>query len=316
MQFRLYSSVELNADKWDEFVSNAEGGSIYSEFGTLNSLCAHWAVAMIEQGDEWVAAMPVQVARKYGIHYSLPPVFTQYLGVLRTKRSNYSDPMIQRRVHELLCVHLPRHFSFFVAHTAPNSLIRSIWEQHGFQIDERISYVLNLHCSEEEIFAACNNNTRRNIRKGQKQYRLGAESKASGVIELFRSVKGSEVKGIGQRQYRNYSELIDHLIILGRASVYTLRDDKGSLRAGVIIMHNGKQAIYSLGAQTEAARKEGLLSALLWHAIVEAKAAGFAEFDFEGSMHPGIAQFFAGFGAVPRVYLKVVRKPFWYRAKL
>jgi lipid II:glycine glycyltransferase (peptidoglycan interpeptide bridge formation enzyme) len=49
------------------------------------------------------------------------------------------------------------------------------------------------------------------------------------------------------------------------------------------------------------------MSALLWHAILEAKRKGNQWFDFEGSMDPGVERFFRNFGARRELYM-VLRK--------
>ena len=50
----------------------------------------------------------------------------------------------------------------------------------------------------------------------------------------------------------------------------------------------------------------------MWHGIQFAATVSM-EFDFEGSMIPGIESFFRGFGGNPRTYFRVYRGGIYFR---
>lgn len=314
MNFTFLESRELDKEEWNRFVQTARNGSIYTEFDTLNDLSKSWAVLVAGKDSKWLAALPLVTGNRMGMSYSLPLLFTQYLGILYS--SAIENMEIEQVIQERMAQILKKRFTFFSAHFAPGSISPEIWERNGYRIWERISYVLKLDRTDSELWNGLSKSLKRNIKRGEKMTGITERITVSEVVSLLRRVKGNELSAISGESYLRYEKRVNALFAQGRVQLLGFRDAEGGLLAGIILLNNGNQIIYSLGAQSVEAKTQGLLAFLLWKGILDSRDSGFGEFDFEGSMHPGIARFFAGFGGDIRNYFKVTHKPFWLPVKL
>jgi hypothetical protein len=64
-----------------------------------------------------------------------------------------------------------------------------------------------------------------------------------------------------------------------------------------------------LEGQNEVGRETGAGSLLLWTAIRELQAEGLQTLDFEGSLLPGVARSYRGWGAQPVPFYEWVKAP-------
>jgi len=79
---------------------------------------------------------------------------------------------------------------------------------------------------------------------------------------------------------------------------------QGVAIAGILTGWDSKTSYYLAGGRNGDDQGASAHALLLDHVIHEAQTRGLA-FDFEGSMNPGIANFFQSFGAKPESYLQI-----------
>ena len=77
----------------------------------------------------------------------------------------------------------------------------------------------------------------------------------------------------------------------------------GEVLALVWVAWDDDQAYYLGGGRHPEVHDPSAMTALLWQAILEAKAQGLGRFDFEGSMDPGVERFFQAFGGEKNLYV-------------
>jgi hypothetical protein len=76
--------------------------------------------------------------------------------------------------------------------------------------------------------------------------------------------------------------------------------------AAVLVAWDPVSTYYLAGGRTARPGAASAHAILLDHAVGDAMARG-TSFDFEGSMHPGIANFFQSFGARPEPFTRLTR---------
>ena len=93
-----------------------------------------------------------------------------------------------------------------------------------------------------------------------------------------------------------YEKLIEN-----QCGTLTLATTQGKIIAGILTAWDNFSTYYLAGGKVADDHGTAAHALLLDHAIEDACARG-TSFDFEGSMHPGIANFFQSFGSVPVSY--------------
>ena len=90
-------------------------------------------------------------------------------------------------------------------------------------------------------------------------------------------------------------------LIANQCGTLTLAITQGKIIAGILTAWDSFSTYYLAGGKVADDHGTAAHALLLDHAIQDACARG-TSFDFEGSMHPGIANFFQSFGSVPVSY--------------
>lgn len=204
----------------------------------------------------------------------------------------------------------------------PDDLVRSMpicpvidvqvgaqWEasavRYGFHVSTRYSYVLPANLAIGEIRAGYNEGLRRNLREATGHYSIAA---CEDPVVLQRLVKASH-----ERQRQRLSpwigavlpRVMQAILASGRGACYSASVDDQVL-AAILIARDNDTTYYLAGGHLARPGSASAHALLLDHAI-EHSARQQTGFDFEGSMHPGIANFFQSFGARPESFLRLVR---------
>ncbi|HEY3385493.1 MAG TPA: GNAT family N-acetyltransferase [Saprospiraceae bacterium] len=95
--------------------------------------------------------------------------------------------------------------------------------------------------------------------------------------------------------------LVYKKLIANQCGTLTLATAQGKIIAGILTAWDRYTTYYLAGGKTADDHGTAAHALLLDNAIQSACARG-TSFDFEGSMHPGIANFFQSFGSVPVSY--------------
>jgi len=259
---------------------------------------------------------PFVFARK-GSRVFMPP-FTQFLGPCFTStEAKYTNRL--SRDHEQTARVLDELPSYGALHlqlgTHVQNLLPYIWKK--MSVSPRYSYILPAAKSPEEAFSDFRENIRREIRKAEKQFRVQrvAPGEIPGLLRHFdlrRTIKDPANIPVLQK-------LIQACYTNEAGYVLAALDSQDAPRAFIFLAHDHSSLYYISGAGTDAGKKGGALSMLMWQGIQDALSSGRA-FDFEGSMVPSIERFFRAFGSEQKVYFEVRSFPsllrrfvYWWR---
>jgi hypothetical protein len=106
-----------------------------------------------------------------------------------------------------------------------------------------------------------------------------------------------------------------------KADVWSVYNRENELCGGIVWLFSHDRAVLYFSAQRKTGRAEGALAWLI-DAFIQENAASGILLDFEGSVRPGLARFYAGFGALAEYYPRLIinrLSPFlkkiysWYR---
>jgi hypothetical protein len=165
-------------------------------------------------------------------------------------------------------------------------------------VKERVTYTLNLNQPFEEIKKQFSSNTKRNINKARKF----PQTLRTVSIDRFMQLIARERTrlGIPQKHLKRLKKLLEALEKRNSLLINGIDNNQNIIAAGAWII-TPNRIYYLAGASTEEGfHKRSMF--LLQNHVIELFSNTNAVYDFEGSMIPGIARFFASFGAQPEVY--------------
>ncbi len=173
----------------------------------------------------------------------------------------------------------------------------------AYRVNYKYSYIIPYHDTRDLYKLKYNEGLRRNLKEATANYSIAISDDIGTFLKLCQS-------SFHHRKMKPPSWL-DH-IVPGiaeslkkyRSGVINMAFHQGVAIAGILIGWDTDTTYYLTGGRSADEQGASAHALLLDHAISEAQQRGH-KFDFEGSMHPGIANFFQSFGAVPEGYWQI-----------
>lgn len=299
-QLRYIKYDDIDFLKWERTIAEAANSRIYANEWHLGRTAANWDA--IVYGDyEYV--MPVPVRSKMGIRYAYQPLYSQQLGIFPSPETD-----LAKKFYRFL------YQNFWYADLYLNSQCRPV-EENNLVFTPRQNYLLSLQQSYEEISAKYSKNTRRNLAKAMQQnLHLMTGIRLEEYME-FKTL--NPVPGVKKETVQNLKSLIAYGQFKGTGEIYGVYSSQNELCAAAYLCRWKERVVFLNAASNEKGKDMGAM-ALLINRFIEENAESQLVLDFEGSVIPGVARFYAGFGATPETYfqLKFNRLPLplkWFK---
>ncbi len=260
----------------------------------LDEAANGWDVAMVFEGEKLLAVWLYVLEKKWGVKIIRNPQLTPYLGPFFLEK--IAD---ENAVFEKLWKQLPK-WDVFSVHCFPEMNIRDFLSKKGFVCRERTTFIISLEQTEEALFKKIKDSRRSLIRQAEKALSI---SENECVPEVF-------LKMLQDTFYRKNKKLPYPHSFLKKLLNKTLKAKQGNLftatdenvQAAIFTPFDPQKMYLLLSAFSKLNAHPGAVSLLIWEAIKTAKEMGLVQFDFEGSMEPGIATFFRSFGGEKQTY--------------
>ncbi|MGL4596578.1 MAG: hypothetical protein ACRCYO_03560 [Bacteroidia bacterium] len=293
------ATYEIDRGRWDECISRAFNGIIYGYSWYLDVVCPGWE-GLVE--DDYKSVMPLTCGKKMGVAYLFPPFFVQQLGVFSVNK------LTEEEVKQFLS-QIPAKYRYWEINFNTFNKI----PQGDYSLTPHLTHELDLIDSYENLFKQYSENTRRNVRKAEKN-NLNLIEKISHeeVISLFRTNRGKDVAALGEVQYDILRRLLKAVDARQRLVAFGVADDAGKLTTGAFFILANNKAIFLFSGMNELGRESGAMFYVI-DQFIRRYANHNLILDFEGSDQPDLARFYKSFGAKECVYLqaKQNRLP-WY----
>ena len=280
---RYLENKEIDRTKWDAAISGSCHEAPYGYSWFLDVVAGSWD-GLVE--DDYRAVMPLPWKSRYGLRYVCQPLNCQQLGVFAP------EPQDGKNVRAFL-ENIPRSFRMVDVHLNSHNRV-----PEGLAgVKERTNYFLCLDRPYEEITRGYHTNTRRNLTKSSEGACTFGPAEAGDFLRLMISAHEDEHGPINAVRLKR---VIDEFTNAGKA-----RTDGasigGSLCAAVFWVFSETRIIYMLSAADERGKEVRATFSLVDRMIREHQDSKMT-LDFEGSVIPSVARFFAGFGAEPETY--------------
>ncbi|AMM50526.1 hypothetical protein TH61_04150 [Rufibacter sp. DG15C] len=294
---QLLSHQEIDVAKWEACLASCPQAMVYAHAWYLNIVTKKSWQALVEMKDgKYVSVFPLPVKKWIGQKQVYQPLFTQQLGLFTTTDS--AHPAVEEYL-SLLGQHYPT-----VQYQLPASESFLLPAQAGWQMRPRPNYELSLAAPYEAICQGYSQNLKRSLKKAaQAGLQPTQVSSPDSVIRLFTQTKGRELPRLQPRHYAILQKLTKVAQKQEAGEVWEIRQ-AGELLTGAIILRDTRRITFLFGASSALGRKLGAMGFLLNY-LIEQAAGQDMIFDFEGSEVPGVANFYAGFGAEPVSYLSL-----------
>jgi len=285
---------EIDTDKWDECISKAPNGLIYAYSFYLDHTADNWDAIVL---NDYQAIMPLPCRNKFGVHYLYQPYFTAQLGLFG---SNLSADLLESFLRTIPSKFKLWEFSF-------NHQNR--FQLKGFNLFERLNYVLPLDQPYEMLHANYRDNIKRNIKRSV-QYGCHVETDVdiNFIIELARQ----QSNAASENEFRKFEKLYQLLKEKSMAKAYGIFSDKNELLSSCVFTFSHNRVYYILVGNHPNGRTLGASHALI-NAFIKDHAGQDLLLDFEGSDIRNLAFFYSSFGAKEEKYpaIKLNKLP-WY----
>lgn len=293
----LFDHYSIDRQKWDNCIDQSSNGSIclYSWF--LDLLCPQWSALIM--GD-YAFVMPLPIRSKFGFYALLQPLFIQQLGI-------FGYGTIQPATIQQFIDHLPSHLQLIDYHfnhlnPFPDNL----------NVEQLPNLIMELNKPYAQLSDAYSINLKRKLKKtNETDLILYKKGNVRQVVNSFKRFNKKAAGLISERGYTDLCRVIDECSARGSAEVWIAKNAGDVLLAGIVLLQSAKQkrVILNLIAQSEPGR-DANAGAWLIDQFIRDRAGCDLIFDFEGSRHKGVAQFYQSFGTISETYPRYRKERF------
>lgn len=267
----------------------------------------NWNVAISTQGNTIIGALPYVISKRLGFFQVTIPILTYYLGPLifyPLDLLEINQNSFQRKVLLDLISQLPKT-DRFVTHTDLNFNYWLPFYWNGFKQTTRYTYVLDTKKDPETLFSSFKPTIKKAINKAKKDFTVSAGKDINTVFNLHQA--DYKKKGLKTTFSQPQLASIDHQIKdQGFRLILEATDSNNQIVAAIYVLKDAQFFHYMFGAVDSNNRNSGVMSLLIWAAIQEAKKQNL-DFNFGGSMNKSIEQFFSGFRANIKPYMRITK---------
>ena len=292
---RFLQHSEIDPEKWNQAVRNSLSPNVLAEYELLDLLTGDdtWH-ALVD--DDYQAVMPLPTRKKGVLKYVYTPFFLPQMGIFYRQELHpeETDAFLQE---------ISKHY--VLADVLLNETQASQKPYNSYFT----SYKLDLQPTYNELFSQFHENTRRNIKKGEKmscKVNVGEESVAD-IIALFETNKGSEeAVHFRENDYARLHRVSDYLLKHNLLEIYGVRTADGQLAAGALFVKDGKRRwFWFSGRDNRLSESKPMF--LLLDAYIRDHAESDLYLDFNGSSNPNVARLYQGFGS-SKLFIPFVRQ--------
>lgn len=262
---------------------------LYSAPWWLDATCGTggWdAVFQYDDSGAAISALPYGQHRIRGLSAVITPPFTQWVSALQKNADQPPDI-------EYLFSKLPRA-SIMDLSIKPDSA------QPLIAAALKYSYIIPADVPPDQIRSGYNEGLRRNIRQAEKEYQISSSDDIEVFLSLCQQSYSAQKLNPPKWLDRVVSDVFKELISRECGNL-TIASYKDKPIAGIMTARDQDTCYYLAGGRISDDEGASAHALLLDQAVYSARLAELS-FDFEGSMHPGIANFFHSFGAIPMAY--------------
>lgn len=285
MNIRLLKNKDIDIPKWDRRVSSSQNARVYALSWFLDVACPGWYGLVC---DDYRYVMPVCVASKYGFRYAYQPVYAQQHGIF---------PLAETKIADGFLSVLQQNFRFFEIQVNGCFPLKD----NRLELEEKANYLLDLNRAYDDIYSTYSAHCRRNLKRATKVNVIKPEVEPE---LLFRLKKEHSSLPLDNKTFAMLEGIARAAVQRECGFVRAAYTNDGEPTGAALFIRFGQRVLYLNAVSSPEGKKNRSMYAIL-NSVIEEYSDSSLMLDFEGSIVPGIAKFFAGFGAKPECYQKI-----------
>jgi len=277
----------IDMQKWDACIAEAINGLPYALSWYLDVVCEKRWDAII--AGDYSAVFPIPRRGFFFMKKAYQPFFTQQLGLFFR---HASDANLLPDCVSLLTA----KYRFFRVHL--NAMNHATGPE--YQVQKRLTHVIDLTKNITDLRAAYTHQIQRNLRKALQFDLQVVESNDAQLLIAMRKKHLAHVIRQGRQKESDTQRLCTLMETAMQKRAGTIRfvkDADGAVLAGVFLLQSNKRIIYLSSVSSDTGREKHAMTFLI-DSLLEEFAGTQNIFDFEGSMLPGLARYYKGFGGL------------------
>ncbi len=287
-QIKYIKHQEIDAEKWAQCIENAENSRFYANIWHLDRTAIVWDALVLA---DYEFVMPLPIRQRFGFSYIYQPLFCQQLGIFPEPSSSIAEEFYKA---------LFEKFRYVDIHL--NSQNPSIQQKKELEFLPRHNFLLDLQYNYKSLERSYSTNTKRNIAKAAKnnlQYISGIR------LEEYLAFKETNLMtSVSTKDIEKLKSIIAFGQYKGIGEIYGVYSAENELCAAVYFCRWKNRVVYLNASTSENGKKVGGMYFLVDN-FIRANAERGLKLDLEGSMIPGVARFYSGFGATPETYFQL-----------
>ncbi len=286
---------QIDHQKWDHCIDNASNGLIYGYSWYLDACDVKWDGLIL---NNYEAVMPLTWKKKFGIYYLFQPWFCANLGIFSLTSLKEDD------VKAFLGA-IPNKFKYID--------ISLNYGDAGCKkpsVTERVSYLLSLQPTYEELKQAYRTQLKRNLTKAQAVGLLIKwDIDVDTIFPLAKEIM-QRVSPISDTEVERMSPLTKAVNKHKQSVTIGVYSPNNELLASAVFYQSHNRWYYLIVGNHPNGKTLGASHYLIDN-FIQRYANTNSVLDFEGSDIRNIAYFYSSFGAVPVIYqaIKINRLP-------
>lgn len=278
---RYLKHKEINKKKWDACIDNSINALPYAYSWYLDVVTNdNWDAIIL---DEYAAVFPVPV-KSYVVYKKVfQPFFTQQLGLFVLQEKQFTA------LPECIDV-LKKNFKNIYLHLNTQNVLP--------QASKRFTHHLNLAASYESLYNNYSSTVTKNLKAFQNKSVICSGDKEVDVfIAFIKKHVGDKAIDLKAKDFMLLQHLVEVCVQKKKGFIRFAKNTDGEILSAAFFLHTNKYLIYLAAGSSPAARKLQSMT-ILMNSVIKEFANTETTLDFEGSMIPGIAQFYKRFGGM------------------
>lgn len=271
----------IDKHRWNACIDNSINALPYAYSWYLDVVANNKWDAFI--ADDYSAVFPLPYHRKYIVKSCYQPLFTQQLGLFSPNDEIINQPLPYIQLLK------EKYFKYYLHLNTANP--------YHAGLSQRITQQVSLNTTYESVYENYSSVVKNNLHRfGKINSEIHYSTDTSAIVDFTRNSIGDKVKGLKNTDYERLKNLLDTIVSNNKGFVVKITDKNHQILAAAFILKSNKKLIYLLAASTQAGRKLNAMTTLIDDIFKKYIGTDFI-FDFEGSMIPGIWNFYKNFGA-------------------
>jgi hypothetical protein len=283
-EIQLVKNKDIDYKRWDACVAGSTNPTVYVQSWYLDLISPNWD-ALVYGDYQYV--MPLTIRYKLGLSFLLQPMYAQQQGIFPG-----ADLNIQNSILSLI----QAHFKYIALHLHAGHLQPF---PEGFEVQPRKNCILSLSAPYETLAGNYSKHTSRQLKKalGNQVYIVKGISPSEYMDLKFSLGAAKPSHGVMQTLKR----LLEYGTAQGNGIIFGAYTRENVLCAAAYFLFNQNRVTYLNAVSGKEGKRVSAMHLIVDHFIRE-HAAQPLILDFEGSVIPGIARFYEGFGAENETY--------------